>query len=112
MTRCPFCAEDIRDAAIVCKHRRRNLPTATPNTVITEQLQQPELREHAPSVPVEHSEPLRGDVLRGTYDRSRSGLRSDLTSMMTWCSAPGITELSEVLPLHRTASLLESARMR
>ena len=30
MTRCPFCAEDIQDAAIVCKHCRRDIP-ATPN---------------------------------------------------------------------------------
>jgi hypothetical protein len=30
MTPCPFCAEDIQDAAIVCKHFRRDIP-ARPN---------------------------------------------------------------------------------
>jgi hypothetical protein len=34
MKTCPFCAEEIQDAAIVCKHCQRNL-TRTPASLAT-----------------------------------------------------------------------------
>jgi uncharacterized membrane protein YvbJ len=36
MKKCPFCAEDIQDAAVFCKHCRRDLPSAPKTSVATE----------------------------------------------------------------------------
>lgn len=34
MKKCPFCAEDIQDSAVVCKHCKRDLPNTSPSVTV------------------------------------------------------------------------------